>query len=264
MLPQGIANLSYINLKLSSVTYVTPLQAIRGVKGMDFEALTRNKLFKNMSQEEIKSLLSPSALVQRRTFKKGQIVAIEDEVCNSIGIILRGTVEVKKASTSGKEYTIAMLSEGETIGEAIIFSSKTIFPATIYSKSETEIMFISKDAIMEMCKISEKFLYNFLNILSDRILLLNAKLKESTLLTLRQRLCKFLIEEYKKQQSLRIKLSLTREELAEAFNVQRPSLSRELARMKKEELIDFKGREIWIKSLDGIEKGLLNPKAEEP
>lgn len=107
-----------------------------------------------------------------------------------------------------------------------------------------------------MCKKNEKFLHNFLNLLSDRILLLNTKLKENTLSTLRQKICNFLIEEYKKQKTTKLKLNLTKQELAKIFNVQRPSLSRELIKMKEEGLIDFWGKEIWVKDLEKIEEYL--------
>ncbi|ADQ04547.1 transcriptional regulator, Crp/Fnr family [Caldicellulosiruptor owensensis OL] len=219
---------------------------------MHLERVCQSKLFKMMDQSEIKEILD-SFHILKKDFEKDQVIVLEGDECSFIGLILSGMVEVKKSSVSGKEYTITTLSQGDTFGEAVIFSSANTFPATIVSKTKTEIIFIPKHAIIEMCKKNEKFLHNFLNLLSDRILLLNTKLKENTLSTLRQKICNFLIEEYKKQKTTKLKLNFTKQELAKIFNVQRPSLSRELIKMKEEGLIDFWGKEIWIKNLEKIE-----------
>jgi len=219
---------------------------------MQYEKVCQSKLFKMMDQSEIKEILD-SFHILKKDFEKDQVIVLEGDECSFIGLILSGMVEVKKSSVSGKEYTITTLSQGDTFGEAAIFSSANTFPATIVSKTRTEVIFIPKHAIIEMCKKNEKFLHNFLNLLSDRILLLNTKLKENTLSTLRQKICNFLIEEYKKQKTTKLKLNLTKQELAKIFNVQRPSLSRELIKMKEDGLIDFWGKEIWIKNLEKIE-----------
>lgn len=222
---------------------------------MHLERVCQSKLFKMMDQGEIKEILD-SFHILKKDFEKDQVIVLEGDECSFIGLILSGMIEVKNSSVSGKEYTITTLSQGDTFGEAVIFSSANTFPATIVSKTKTEVIFIPKHAIIEMCKKNEKFLYNFLNLLSDRILLLNTKLKENTLSTLRQKICNFLIEEYKKQKTTKLKLNFTKQELAKIFNVQRPSLSRELIKMKEEGLIDFWGKEICIKDLEKIEEYL--------
>ena len=222
---------------------------------MHLERVCQSKLFKMMDQSEIKEILD-SFYIPKKDFEKDQVIVLEGDECSFVGLILSGMVEVKKSSVSGKEYTITTLSQGDTFGEAVIFSSANTFPATIVSKTKTEVIFIPKHAIIEMCKKNEKFLHNFLNLLSDRILLLNTKLKENTLSTLRQKICNFLIEEYKKQKTTKLKLNLTKQELAKIFNVQRPSLSREFIKMKEEGLIDFWGKEIWVKDLEKIEEYL--------
>lgn len=222
---------------------------------MNYSKLSKTKLFRGIEENSIERLLCGCNIVQK-SFEKDEIIVFEGDECTSIGIILEGMVDIKKVSTSGKEYTITTLLPGDIFGEAVIFSSFNSFPAMVVAKSNTTILFIPKGTIINLSKKSEKFLHNFLNILSDRILLLNSKLKESTLTTLRQKICNFLLEEYKNQKSLKIKLSSSKQELAEKFNVQRPSLSRELIKMREEGLIDFWGKEILIKNLEKIEEHL--------
>ncbi|HER24410.1 MAG TPA: helix-turn-helix domain-containing protein [Candidatus Atribacteria bacterium] len=60
------------------------------------------------------------------------------------------------------------------------------------------------------------------------------KVKMLSLENIRKKIENFLVEEYKKRRSNIIKVSLSRKEIAEHMGIQRPSLSRELIKMKKE------------------------------
>ena len=67
--------------------------------------------------------------------------------------------------------------------------------------------------------------------------------------TIRESLVSFLDYERKSQESDCIVLPMSKTALAEKIGVQRTSLSRELARMRIEGLIDFAGRTIRINGL---------------
>jgi CRP-like cAMP-binding protein len=90
---------------------------------------------------------------------------------------------------------------------------------------------------------------NFLELLSDRLLMLNKKLKMLTMENIRQKIVNFLSDEYKKQKSLNIKVPLSRLEMAEHMGIQRPSLSRELSKMREEGIIEFDKEYIVVKDL---------------
>ncbi len=57
----------------------------------------------------------------------------------------------------------------------------------------------------------------------------------------------FLIFESGRQDSKTIKLSISKKELAEKFGVERPSLQRELRKMKDDGLIDYDSKIIELK-----------------
>lgn len=95
---------------------------------------------------------------------------------------------------------------------------------------------------------------NFLGLLSDRLLMLNKKVKMLSLENIRQKIGYFLMEEYKKQKSNIIKVSLSRKEMAEYMGIPRPSLSRELSKMREEEIINFDREVIIIKDMSTLNK----------
>jgi len=214
-------------------------------------------LFRNLSDNDVVNILNTTNY-KVSSFSKGQIVATEDDVCSSIGIILEGSAEIRKIYESGKLVTINRLKPGEIFGEVIIFSSMNKYPSTVVSTGETQIMFIHREEILKACKTNTKLLTNIMELLSNKILTLNKKLKSLSYHTLRQKIASFLLEEYKKQGSLNIALDCTRTEMAEQLGIPRPSLSRELINMREDGLITFKGRSIKILDLISLEDTLFD------
>ena len=103
-------------------------------------------------------------------------------------------------------------------------------------------------------KIFKKFLFNdndllknFLRLLSDKSYALNYKSRLLSQDSVRDKILFYLLHQKRIQKSSVIKLNMTKEELANQLFVQRPSLSRELAKMKKDRLIDYDKYTITIK-----------------
>lgn len=180
-------------------------------------------------------------------FDKDTVIAQEGDDCLSLGIILEGYIEVRKIYLSGKSLTISKFGASHTFGEAIVFSNAHKYPATIVSATKSKVAFIERKNIIKMCAQNPIVLEKFMGLLSDRILLLNRKVKELSYDTLRDKVLNYLFEQYKIQKNLTIKLPLSRKNMAEHLGVQRPSLSRELINMKEDGLIDFDKDTVVIK-----------------
>ncbi|MCR3922150.1 MAG: helix-turn-helix domain-containing protein, partial [Firmicutes bacterium] len=105
---------------------------------------------------------------------------------------------------------------------------------------------IRKDLLLELCFTNKLFLQCFLQFISDTSLLLGDKIKHYLNRSIRESLINFLNYEYKKQNTLQIKLGFTKKALAEKIGVQRTSLSRELQKMKNEGLVQFDAESITI------------------
>jgi len=97
------------------------------------------------------------------------IVALEGDICNSLGIVIEGELEVQKHYASGKVVTMAKLNKGKIFGEAIAFSETNVYPATIVSYKGSIILYISKKDILAMCSSYPTVLNNFMQLLSSKI-----------------------------------------------------------------------------------------------
>ena len=208
-------------------------------------------MFKNKSEEYLLDLFKDSNYIIK-SYSKKDIIAIEGDTCTSIGLILDGNIDIKRMLGT-KVIHVSSFGKGHIFGEVIAFSDVNLYPATVMSSTQSKIMFISKDNFIKFCTSHEDFLGMFLNDLSNKIFVLNKSITNLTFSSVRQKICNFLITEYKLQNSENIKLKITKEKIAESLGITRPSLSRELINMKDMGLIDYSRSHIKILDLEEIE-----------
>lgn len=220
------------------------------------KSLSNCVLFKGIDEARIEEILSLISYAVK-DYEKNSIIAIEGDDCHSLGIILEGNIEVHKPFPCGKIVTINHFSAGNVFGEALVFSGKHLYPATILSTEETKVMYLRREIIVKLMTLDERIISNFMGVLSNRILMLNNRLTNLSLDTLRKKISNILLLEYKTQKSLDIRLPYSRKKMAELLNIPRPSLSRELINMKEEGIIDFSKNKVKILDLKRIEDSLL-------
>ncbi|MBC8059035.1 MAG: Crp/Fnr family transcriptional regulator [Clostridiaceae bacterium] len=186
-------------------------------------------------------------------YSKGQVVHNEDDLCICLSIILEGNIEIQKIDAMGKLLTVAEFTVGSTFGENLIFGDRKKYPMTVFSKTETIVLEIKKESVSTLCQLDPKFMLEFLNTVSNRAMVLNSKLKEVTLKTIRQKISDFLLLQYNKTEKVEINIGMTKKDWADKLGVQRPSLSRELIKMKEDGIIDYEKDIIIIKDIDALE-----------
>ncbi len=214
-------------------------------------------LFKDMNKSDIVNILEKISH-KIVNYDKDELIAIEGEDCHSLGIILMGKIEIQKVFPSGQVMTINNFTEGDIFGESLVFSNRHTYPATITATEYTEIMYIERNDIVKLSMINTDILTNFLSILSNRILMLNNRITTLSQDTIRKKISNFLLFEYQKQNTTHLMIPFTRKKMAELLNIPRPSLSRELIKMKDEKIIDFDGNKIKILRMDLLEECLLD------
>jgi CRP-like cAMP-binding protein len=213
-------------------------------------------IFKGFNDNSIEEILSKIELTIC-DFSKDQYIAIEGDNCNSLGIVIAGEVEIKKIFASGKNVTLAKLSEGNIFGEVIVFSKMSKYPSTIVAASNVSILFISKQNIITLCSNNATLLNNFMGLLSNKILMLNKKLTNLSYDTLRQKIASFLLDNYKINKNLTFTINASRKEMAEELGVLRPSLSRELINMQNEGIVDFHKNSFKILDVERLESIIM-------
>lgn len=191
-----------------------------------------------------------------RSYRAGELVATEGEPMGALGVVLEGTVTVQKLRPTGDLVTMGSFGPGQTIGEVVLFSDRPRWPATVTAATPAALMFLPRDRIVgvcaQRCGMHQTLLFNLLGTLSNRALLLNRKVDYLATKSLRARVAMFILEQ-RKGDGLLVQLPGNRNAIAEFLNVPRPSLSRELAQLKAEGLIDYHLDQVRIRDLTRLQ-----------
>lgn len=202
-------------------------------------------LLSSISAEEINSYLKDRSF-KISTYNKNNIVHFVGEKCSKLEIILTGKVVIERIDESGNLMTIAEFFGNEILGGNLLFSKNPHYPMTITAKQPTVILEINKERLFELFSDNHEFLRCYLEFISDHATILGDRIKHYVNKTLRESIMSYLNYERKKQNSSLIRLSITKKALAEKIGVQRTSLSRELAKMKKDDLIRYDSKSIEL------------------
>ena len=229
------------------------------IKEINMTDFNNCKLFAGMSTEELDTCMAKISL-RAKQYSRGEIIAFEGDVCTSLGIIVDGEISIQQLLPSGKKILIDTLCSGDNFGEVVIFSDQKTYPASVEASAPSQIVFITRENVLRFCMLSTTFLNNFVGSLSDKVLMLNRKVKSLSFQSPRQKAINFILENYREQKTLLLHCRESRKEMAEKLGLPRPSLSRELIKMKEFGWIDFDRSTIKILDLERLEDGLTeNP-----
>ncbi len=195
-------------------------------------------LLKSLSDEDILTNLN-SGKFKITSYKKNSVVHFDGETCNKLEIILSGKVVVDRIDESGNLLTISEFYKDDILSGNLLFSKNPYYPMTVLTQLPTDILEIDREVLFVLFCNNPTFLRTYLELTSDRAFILGDKIKHYVNKTIRESVMNYLDYESKKQNSNHIQLNITKKALAERIGVQRTSLSRELAKMKKDGLITF-------------------------
>jgi len=130
-------------------------------------------------------------------------------------------------------------------------------PSTIMALTQVSLLQLPRESVLTLCQMSPPFLENLMRLLSNKVWLLNEKLKLLSYASIRQKITGTLLSLYQEQGSTQLTLGISRQEMADRLGIPRPSLSRELALMKSDGLIDYWKQSVRLLKLEALEEIML-------
>lgn len=219
--------------------------------------IKKNQLFNHISEGEIEHILKCSN-AQVLSFEDNQVVFQKDDVIKKLGIVLEGQFNLVSQKYNGTRVIVTALEENDLFGEALAFSSTRRSPYDLVCSGNSKALIMPYDVFFtmcdEMCVYHKILINNMLSILADKIIMLNNKMHILNAETLKGRIAVYLLNLYKKTNSLMFDMPMKRQELADFLNVKRPSLSRELSNMQQENIIDVYRSTVKIIDLERLEE----------
>ncbi len=221
--------------------------------------LKKCALFRNLEERNLGSLLKCLG-AQVRSFAAEEYIFFAGDEINYVGIVASGVIEILKESLAGNKHIVAFLGPSDLFAEGIVCTASRVSPVTVQANEASEVLMIPYERIIKTCGSSCSFhfglIQNMMLVLGEKNVNLNRKLELLTLKGMREKLASFLMNEARMRRGNTFQIMLNRTELADYLNVSRTSMTRELARMKEEGLIDFYGSSFKLLDKEGLARCL--------
>jgi len=208
-------------------------------------------LFKGIQYPQLESMLDCIGAGVRNV-KKGQIILFPGDKPSFVGIVLSGQFNVLKEDYDGSHILVAAILPGGIFAEALCCASIEESPVTVISASDSSYIQLMFSRILHTCSKSctfhRKLIENLLELLAKKNIFLQTRMEIISLKSVRAKVMRYL-ESFGKEQNEAIYIPFNREEMANFLNVERSALSHELAKMKRDGLIEYSKNQFKIKEL---------------
>lgn len=209
------------------------------------KGLEKCKLFCGLSATEINDIVS-NAGCRVVKIPASEIYATEGAVCSNTDIILKGSMAVRMMGDGGRQLDLIRLQEGDIVAICYLYGSRKEIPACIEAETDTTLLRISKSAFRRLIDSNQAVRWNYVSVLSDLTTFFASHIKFLSLLTVRQKLLRYLRQEFLMQRSMKLTLRKSRQELADMFAVQKYSIQRIFAMLAGEGIIAVDGKTVTI------------------
>ncbi len=209
-------------------------------------------------KQNLKHFVDSDFIDQKNTFKlkKGQQFIIEGTPVNGLFFIRKGTVKVFRTGINGREQIVRFAKEGEIIGHRGFGTHESYsIGATVLKNSS--VCYFSKDVLQKILLSNSKFAYDFMLFYANELNRSESKVKSISQMSVRERVIDTLLYIHRKfgdDMNDFLNLVLSRREYADYAGTTEQQVIRVFSALKKEQLINAKGKQIGINNISALKK----------
>ena len=185
-----------------------------------------------------------------RQFQKGEIIAFEEETINHVGVVLSGAVDMIKEDIWGNRTMLVRTYPEDIFGETFACGAESSSLVSFVAAQDSKVLFLSFCRVMHTCthacQFHQTLIENMVRLIARKNRELMRKVEVVSKKTLREKLLAYLSIQAQTQGAKRFEIPLGRVEWAEYLCADRSALTRELARMKEEGILDYQNNTFTI------------------
>jgi len=199
-------------------------------------------LFNGIEAAELETMLGCIG-AEIKSVGKGEIILLAGDRPQHVGIALTGQLHIIREDYDGNRSLLAAIAGGEIFAEALCCAGVSESPVTVVAESDSIVMLLNFSRILRTCRNScsfhTKLIENMLSLIAKKNIMLQSRMELVSLKSVRAKVLRYL-ESFAQIQGREITIPFNREELADFLCVERSALSHELARMKRDGLIEYR------------------------
>jgi CRP/FNR family transcriptional regulator, cyclic AMP receptor protein len=180
------------------------------------------------------------------------ILFLEGQEPRGIFVICAGSVKISVSAPKGKTIILKLAEPGEVLGLSAAISGNP-YEVTAVTVNPCQVIFVKREDFLRLLKDDPNVCFKVAEQLSQRYLTVCKAVRSMSLShSASGKLARLLLEWSSKHgesnPQSRLKLSLTREEIAQMIGTSRETVSRILADLKRHQIVDSRGSHLLIRN----------------
>lgn len=225
---------------------------------MKSDFIRRVPLFSTLSDAEFQSI---EHIFLIRSYRKNQVIFLEEETGTYMYIVMSGKLKITKSTQGGKETILAIHRSGDFFGEMALLDGKTS-PATVSAMEDCKIASISRADFHNLLMSNDKVVRQIIQVLCARLRQVWKQIQSLSYSSAEARIRGGVLELARKHgipdsRGIIIDVKITHQEMAEMVGTSRETVTRTIARLRDEGILQLDGRRMIL-----LEPKALLPKAQ--
>lgn len=200
-------------------------------------ALRKLPLFALFSEADLEQVAS---ILRERQVRRGQVIFNQGDSLDSVHLVLKGLVKVVMVTEDGLEQVMNILSVGD-IFPHVGFLEGGLYPATAIALEDTHLGLLLRADLLALVRENGDLAVGLLEMLGATIRTLQERISDLALRDLQARLAAALWRLARQTQAKGgepVNIGLTHHELSSLVGASRESVSRALAALRREGLVE--------------------------
>lgn len=205
------------------------------------------QLFSGLPGEDVDRI---AAITVLKLLEKGDYLFREGQPSVGFYVVQHGSINVHRVSAGGREQVIHVFRTGDSLAEATLVLPGG-YPADARALESSRVLLVQRPEFIALLRRQPELSLRMLASMSQRLRILVGQLDDLTLKDVETRLAHWLLKRCPDRSaagSVAIELPMAKRVLAAELGTVSETFSRTLARLRRERLIQVKGRTVMVLS----------------
>lgn len=204
--------------------------------------LKKSKLFHGITEEEMDHMMGCLMAVEKK-YKKNEFIYRVGDKITSVAFVIEGSVHVIKEDYWGNQYIITEIPKGQIFGETYACLENSNIEVNAVAAKDCEILMLELNRILntcpKACNYHTKLISNLVNVIALKNKVLTGKMEHISQRNTKDKILSYLSEISLREGSSSFEIPFNRQQLADYLAVDRSALSKELCKLRDEEVLSF-------------------------
>ncbi|MBQ1742535.1 MAG: Crp/Fnr family transcriptional regulator [Oscillospiraceae bacterium] len=205
---------------------------------MDFSLLQHSTLFQGLEPAEWEQALS-ALDVTERAYEENEMIFSAGDCTERMGLVLSGSVTIESGDIWGNRTVLSHIGAGQFFAETYALLGESML-VDVRANEGCRIAFLRLAALQGPERWAAKLTRNLLSISARKNLTLSLRSFHTAPKTVRERVTAYLATAALRTGESEFDIPFDRQQMADYLNLDRTALSKELGRMRRDGIIDFR------------------------